>query len=547
MPTASREFDVAICGLGPVGAVAACLLGSAGLKVVAFDKDTEIFDKPRAIGLDHEGVRILQQCGVAHALANRLRTYRGGEWVGVDGKKIAQFTPHPEPYPLAWPPNVSFIQPELEGALRAQLSTLENVQVLLGHHVVAFSQDEHGVDIQVARSCAAPEERIDFRAKYLLACDGAGGRTRALLGIDLVDFEFDEWWVVVDAYLKQETPLPRQNTQYCWPSRPATFIRGPNRLKRWELKVLPGESPDGFRDPAHVKAAMKPYVDPEALDIWRSAVYRFHALVAERWRVQRVLLVGDAAHQTPPFLGQGMCSGLRDADGIAWRLVHILQHDFPASILDSYESERKPHVSALIETAKKFGLLIGELDEAKALARDAGMREDARKEGWIRHRQSLIPPLRSGLLAQASAASGRLCPQPRIRNEPQGEERLLFDVLPPRFAILATEPAMLDHLSAAAQAQCDRLAAVVMSIGQHEGDAPTWLPASPVLHDFLQALAGTPRAAVIVRPDRYVYGIASSANELEALIDQLSRQLGLSNPGPHTASTPHHHEGCLQP
>lgn len=408
-----KSFDVAIAGFGPVGAVLANLLGQCGMRVLVVEQATEAFDKPRAIGLDHESIRVFQSLGLAEDFMKNTRVYPGGVYLGVDGDPIKRFDPSPPPYALGWPPNVTFVQPELEALLRSGVARFPNVDVRLGHRLLDFQQTESGTTLHVQR--AAGGAPIQFSAQYLIACDGANGLVRQRLGIPVEDQAFDEWWVVVDMLQRRESRLPEVSTQYCWPSRPATYVFGPGNLRRWELKLLPGETPDMFRDPARVLKALAPYVDTDAFDLWRSAVYRFHALVAHRWRVGRVFLAGDAAHQTPPFLGQGLGAGIRDVANLAWKLA-LVQKGSPDALLDTYETERKPHVTELISRAKEFGLEIGMLDTAKALQRDAQLREALAKTHGVTLRQRYVPQLSCGVIdtEDSGGHAGSLFLQPRV-------------------------------------------------------------------------------------------------------------------------------------
>src|SRR5262249_34587707 len=201
-------------------------------------------------------------------------------------------------------------------------------------------------------------------------------------------------------------------------------------LRRWEIKLMLGETPEAFGAPDNVARQLARFVDPGAIEIWRSAVYRFHALVAERWRAGRAFLAGDACHQTPPFMGQGMCAGIRDAANLAWRLALVLRAGARDALLDSYETERKPHVEALVGFAKKAGEVIGELDVAAARTRDALLRGQLERGEAETIRQRYIPNLTGGVIDAASGpAAGTLFVQPRVGAEGDGE--LLDDVVAP--------------------------------------------------------------------------------------------------------------------
>ena len=215
-------------------------------------------------------------------------------------------------------------------------------------------------------------------------------------GSAIEDLAFDEWWIVVDAWQRRPTALPEMNTQYCWPSRPASAIAGPRNLRRWELKILPHEKPEEFQDDARVREVLAGFVDIDAIELWRSAVYRFHALVAAQWNRNRIFLLGDCAHQMPPFLGQGMCAGIRDAANLIWKLLLVEKSGVSRTVLSTYQDERKTHVQNVVAQAKELGLVIGELDVEAATARDARLRAERISGEPARHR--LIPPLTRGLI-----------------------------------------------------------------------------------------------------------------------------------------------------
>jgi len=257
------RYDAAIVGFGPTGATLANLLARSGLDVAVVDAARDIYDKPRAIALDHEVMRIFQACGRAHEIAPFTAPHPGTHYLGVDGRVIKKFDPLPPPYPLGWPPTATFVQPEVEALLRAGVAGARNVDILLGEPAVAFAQDGEGVTLTL-------RDRPGLRARYLLACDGANSFVRKQLDVPLEDLAFDEWWLVVDVRLTGEAELPEKCIQYCWPSRPATFVLGPGNLRRWEIKMLPGETPEEFGRADNVKRLLSGFVDADSVEIWRS-------------------------------------------------------------------------------------------------------------------------------------------------------------------------------------------------------------------------------------------------------------------------------------
>jgi 3-(3-hydroxy-phenyl)propionate hydroxylase len=516
-------YDVLIVGYGPVGATLAGLLARRGLRIAVLDQEAGVYDKPRAITLDHEVMRIFQACGVADAVARFTAPHPGTHYLGVDRDVIRIYDPQPPPYPLGWVPSTTFVQPDVEAVLRDGVARSGNADVLLATQAVALTAHADGVDVTV-RAADGAAERV-LSARYVVGCDGANSFVRRALGIGHRDLAFDEWWMVVDVRLSRPADLPAKCIQYCWPERPATMILGPGNLRRWEIKLLPGERPEDFGTRENVARQLARFVDPDAIEIWRSAVYRFHALVADRWRAGRIFLAGDACHQTPPFMGQGMCAGIRDAANLAWKLVLALRAGASDALLDTYAQERKPHVEALINFAIRAGEVIGELDVAKARARDAAMLELLRSGKAETIRQRYIPNLTTGVLDAASGGlAGTLFVQPRVGGE--GEGALLDDVVGPNFLLATRSEEAQAWLTPPALDLWRRLGGERIVIGAGAaGDAGGIRRLAERGSLFADWMAAQGAAAVVARPDRYVYGIARDANELNRLIEGLGQQI----------------------
>jgi 3-(3-hydroxy-phenyl)propionate hydroxylase len=520
------DCDVAIVGFGPVGATLANLLGTLGFAVVVVERNREIYDKPRAITLDHEAMRLFQSCGLAHRIAPLLAPHPGTDYLGVDGQVIKRFYPLPPPWPLGWAPNAMFIQPELEAVLRDGVARCAKVRLRLGEEAVDLAQDGSAVRLTLRAAAGGTESRIT--ARYLVACDGAGSVVRRRLAIAQEDLAFDEWWAVVDTWLRRETALPELCVQYCLPSRPATFIRGPRNLRRWEIKLLPGERPEEFQNERRIRQVLAPLVDTDAIELWRIAVYRFHAVVAREWRRGRVFLMGDAAHQMPPFMGQGLCAGLRDAGNFAWKLDLVEHHAAPPALLEAYAAERQPHVRQLVATTKEFGLVIGETDREAALRRDERLRAELARGAAETIRQRYIPGLAAGIIDRAAPAAGTLFVQPWIAAA--GDAALLDDRLRGRFLIATADPAAQRWLDAGTIALWRRIGGervVITSSTDAPADADDETVRSVAEQDglFRAWLQEHGCAAVIVRPDRYVYGGARDGADLNRLAHGLGRQL----------------------
>ena len=422
-------YEVAIAGCGPVGATLAGLLGRLQLRTLVLDRAETVHQQPRAVGFDHDAMRLFQQIGVADALAPHIAGFRDTQYFGADGQLLQRVQHVPPPYPLGWEPNYSCNQPGLEAVLRDGLRRSRTVDLALGCTLESFEDEGNGVRLHLS----GPGGRAStLRARWLVGCDGASSAVRRMLGIALDSMDYDEPWMVVDMRVGDAAlaRLPATNVQYCEPDRPCTHVVCPGNHRRWEFMTLPGEASDSAPDPERIWHLLARWLRPGEAEIWRAAAYRFHALVAREWRRGRVLLAGDSAHQTPPFLGQGMCQGLRDAGNLAWKLERVLRGGAPATLLDSYAAERKPHVEATTRIAKDFGRLISERDMARARARDARLLQTPPRGAKTMVRQELIPGLDSGLLAPAAPCAGRVFPQPFVAGS-DGIWRRLDDCLPP--------------------------------------------------------------------------------------------------------------------
>ncbi len=473
-PAAPPAFDadLVVVGFGPTGATLAGLAALRGLRVVVIERDRELFALPRAVQCDHEVLRILQELGCAEEVVADAVVNEGLDFLAADRRVLLSFSVPPLA-PSGWPTSVFFHQPTFERTLRRAVASL-GVEVRLGVSVSALEQHDAGVDVAV--SGADP-----LRARWVVGCDGARSATRRMIGTSLRDTGFEEEWLVVDLHLEGEVPgLPSRCLQVCDPARPHTLVPMPGGRFRFEFMLLPGESADDVLDPATVHHLLSRWIDPAMVRVERAAVYTFHGLVASTWRHRRVFLAGDAAHQTPPFLGQGMCAGMRDAANLAWKLAAVTTGGAPDRLLDTYQAERQPHAQAVIDAAVGFGRLICLTDPEAVADRDAGLAGSqagtGAGTGGSGAAPNLIPALARG--AAIGTGGGALSRQPTV-----GGVRL-DDLVGPRFALCTAGP--LDPTSPAARWWA--VHGVVL-------DAVTHPEVAPLLDG---------REACAVRPDRYV-------------------------------------------
>ncbi|WP_075792268.1 bifunctional 3-(3-hydroxy-phenyl)propionate/3-hydroxycinnamic acid hydroxylase [Massilia putida] len=518
----SADYDVVVVGFGPSGAVAAALLGQAGVRTLVVDRSRDVYPKPRAIALDHEIMRVFQNLGLADAVAPHCEPFTPSEYYGVDGRLIKRLATVEPPYPLGHTPSMVFTQPPVEAALRRHVEELPSVDVVLGRRFVGVEQDADGVTVRFDDGAV--------RARYVIGCDGASSAVREAVGITLQDLEFDEPWLVVDVQVNEKglAKLPTTSVQYCEPARPCTYVIGPGNHRRWEISLLPGEDPAYMATEEGAWSVLKRWIGPEDATLWRQASYRFHALVAREWRVGRVFIAGDAAHQQPPFLGQGMCQGVRDVVNLTWKLRAVLDGDVTGAaaerLLDTYATERREHVRRLTTRIKEIGAVICERDPQAASARDAELIEAA--GGTIRTvpRQDIIPPLMEGLLASGHAdGTGTLFPQPRV-NGPAGP--VLLDELAGSGWRIVTN-LRIAELPPSLTALAADIGTLVSIVPDAEGR--TRMPGCVETRELDGVVAGWFARhgcrAAIVRPDHYVFGVATGPDALSDLLSGLEQRL----------------------
>jgi 3-(3-hydroxy-phenyl)propionate hydroxylase len=509
----AKAFDVAIVGYGPVGAVAACLLGQAGLTVVVIDKTDAIYDKPRAVALDHEIARVLQSLGLANAIAPYVEPFTDSEYYGIGGRLIKHLAMLPEPHPQAWTPSMVFMQPEIERLLRERAASFDTIDIRLGQTVTGFRQDTDGVELDVANTTGLDK----IRARYVIGCDGASSTIRKVSGLELDDLGFDQPWLVVDVLANAQglAKLPKTSVQYCEPERPTTLVICTGNHRRWEIRLEEHEDPQRMATPAEAWTLLSRWITPGDGVLLRSAGYRFHALVARDWRNGRIFIAGDAAHQQPPFLGQGLCQGIRDVANLSWKLTHVLRGEAGNQLLDTYGEERGGHVRKLTGIIKGIGTLIGERDPERALARDERLIAEA--GGTIRPvpRQDLMPGLEAGLLSRVvHSGRGALFPQPWVETV-SGRKRL-DDVVGTGLRIVTNATGHDECIAIKGTAHQIGAKLVMMS------DSAEYRECNGLVQAWLQRHGAI---AALIRPDNYVFGVASDVSAVQQMADEWRRIL----------------------
>ncbi|WP_189338367.1 bifunctional 3-(3-hydroxy-phenyl)propionate/3-hydroxycinnamic acid hydroxylase [Sphingobium sp. SCG-1] len=472
----NTRFDAVIVGLGPVGAVLAALLGQEGLDVAVLERSHEVYPLPRAAHYDHEIMRVFQRVGIAQEALAHSRPAGAYEFRNAAGELLMAARRGDEQGASGWAFAYMFNQPGVERALRARLTQMPNVSMHMGQ--TFRSQVQHADHVEVLAD-GDNGETVRLEARFLIGCDGAWSPVRESLGVALEDYKFDEPWLVVDTIPLDPAQMPTANLQICDPARPTTCVQmGPGR-HRWEFMLLPGEETEAVLKPGFVEDLISDWgVDVE---IERRAVYRFHGLIADRWRDGRVLIAGDAAHQMPPFAGQGMCSGIRDAANLAWKLTSVLKIGANSDLLDSYQAERDRSVRDYIELAIEMGRVVCTLDPVLAAQRDAAMLASMQANAIASPPPVGGPGKQGGIFVAGDPLAGTIFPQPV-----SVDGLRLDDALDGRAWLI-------DRLGGESASDLRYIAASDPLIAPFRTALEAWLEENRV-------------EAVLVRPDRYIYG-----------------------------------------
>ncbi|MFD2767185.1 bifunctional 3-(3-hydroxy-phenyl)propionate/3-hydroxycinnamic acid hydroxylase [Micromonospora eburnea] len=435
-----EEVEVAVIGCGPVGALAANLLGARGVTTLVVERGVAPHGQPRAFSCDDEALRIYQQAGLLDEVRGEMIAPPLVEYVNHAGRVFARMALSETDFGYGHAPLRFFDQPRLERTLRAGLDRFAHVQLSLGTELVGLEQDDDGV--MVLLSDTVTRQRRAVRARYVLGCDGARSTTRSAVRIGLAGESYAEPWLAISGDVPPDAVRVRDTTFVCDWQRPAFVSPGAVGSYRLEFMLRPGETDAEVQRPENVAALVSPYVDPARFTVTRAVVYTFHHLIAQRWRERRVFLLGDAAHQMPPFLGQGLCSGLRDAANLSWKLALVLSGAADATVLDTYETERRPHTVEMARTSVRLGRVFLARNRYTAWMRDTVLRAVQaipRVRRFVeRFEFKPVPAYRRGLMAggRRDGAVGTMFPQPRILIPGSPDSCLLDEALGDGFAVL---------------------------------------------------------------------------------------------------------------
>ena len=483
----AENFEIAVVGLGPAGATLANLLGQMGVSTVVLEQATELNQMPRAVSFDDEAMRIFQTIGLSEEICEITEVGAGAKFIDSTGQTLVHWQRPMERTPNGWCLNYRFNQPELEDTLRRGAARHPTVTLKPGCELNSLQQDPNGVQVTYLHDGT----RRSLRAAYVIGCDGGRSFTRAHMGSKFEDLGFHEEWLIVDLILPEREADPDRYTyHYCGFSRMGSKVFVGSARKRWEFRLNETDNRETIQTPETVWKILEPWINPSEAELERTALYTFHSTIANIWRKGRIFLAGDAAHQTPPFMAQGMCAGIRDVANLAWKLERVLRGTSPDQLLNTYQSERSPHVREYINLTIEFGRLIN----STATSLTGG--DPTNAGNGMQTISQLRPKLGLGLSAGDPTHRGRLLPQ-----FIEGNGRLLDDVIGYR-------PAML-----VASGTADQINGTFRS-GFTEADVEFVDRPGPKVTTWLDDANA---AAVLIGADRSILGTARNVEEISEL------------------------------
>lgn len=519
------DCDVIIVGLGPTGALLANLLGQQGWSVVGLEREEDLYYAPRAVHFDDEIMRVFQHAGLCEEISRSSEPFRDMEiTLKPRGKPVLHTLIGNQDLRFGHAGAWWFHQPTLEKHFQDGMKRFARLTPIYGAEVQKVEQDEDGATVTATTRDGGTRS---LRGRYVIGCDGGRSFVRREAGLALDTADFDEAWVVVDTVTRtgrKHPDLPPCHRQTCDPKQPVTYVPLAGPYYEFQFMVMGDKTEREATDAVLVRQQLRDFVDLDTIDITRIAYYKFHALWAKKWRNGRVILAGDSAHQMPPFLGQGMCSGVRDAISLSWRLDLVLQGKAADSLIDHYEAERSAHVQHIIRGAMFLGNVIQTRNRAVAFLRNNLLFRPANAVPLLNRFFYSVAnrkrPLETGFFGRnRRRLAGTLALQPRV-SRADGAAVLLDEVLGRGFAILARRGGVAGQGAAIATLRRQvQLPLKVVEfctatgdecVGDAQGTLHRWFGEHDI--DF-----------VLIRPDRYIFD-AGRAGELEAVLKQLAQQ-----------------------
>ncbi len=404
-----KKYDVVIVGFGPTGGTLANLLALNGFSILILEREKSPYSLPRAVHFDDEVMRVFQTIGITKKFLKDTIVNKGTKFVDSEGKILLDW---PRPRTITengWYPSYRFHQPDLERNLRISLNKFKKVSIRQNSEVCKIKNSNDKVDLVFKDM--KNQKLFNISSKYVVGCDGARSITREQMGSELINLGFTQKWVVVDLILKKKKEeLPDRTIQYSNPNRPATYCRNVGRRRRWEFAINDNEDEKEILSENYIWDFLKPWLSPKEAQLERKTIYTFKSAIAKKWRKDRIFIAGDAAHLMPPFMGQGMCAGIRDASNLAWKISLCIKNKHNENFLETYQTERFSNVKEYIETTMRMGEFVNAMGSDK-ITDNISSKPDGTKK-----MESIKPKLGFGLGDKSDKNRGKIFPQLKMKN-----------------------------------------------------------------------------------------------------------------------------------
>ena len=399
-----KKYDVVIVGFGPTGGTLANLLALHGFSILVLEKEKSFYPLPRAVHFDDEIMRVFQTIGITDKFLKHTIINKGTKFVDKKNRVILDWPRPREITDNGWYPSYRFNQPDLERELRNKLNSYKKIEIKQSSVVKKIINTKH--EVNITAEDINSKKIFKIKSKYLVGCDGANSTTRSQMKTKMNNLGFTQKWAVIDLILKKnKKSLPDRTIQYSNPKRPATYCRNVGKRRRWEFAIKKTENIETILSEKYIWNFLKPWLKKNEAQIERKTIYTFQSALAKKWKKGRVFLAGDAAHLMPPFMGQGMCAGIRDVSNLAWKISHCLNNKHDEKLLKTYQSERFSNVKEYIETTMRMGEFVNAVGKSP-ITNNISADSKGRKS-----MKSIKPSLGDGLGVKKDKLRGKIFPQ----------------------------------------------------------------------------------------------------------------------------------------
>ena len=462
------------------------LLALHGFSILVLEKEKSFYPLPRAVHFDDEVMRVFETIGITNTFLKHTIINKGTKFVDKKNRVILDWPRPREITDNGWYPSYRFNQPDLERELRKKLKSYKKVEIRQSSNVKKIINKKNYVNITFEDINS--KKIFNIKSKYLIGCDGANSITRKQMKTKMDNLGFTQKWAVVDLILKKKkNNLPDRTIQYSNPKQPATYCRNVGRRRRWEFAIKKNHSDKKVLSENYIWNFLKPWLNKSEAIIERKTIYTFESAIARKWRKGRVFIAGDAAHLMPPFMGQGMCAGIRDASNLAWKIANCIRNKFDETLLNTYQSERSLNVKEYIETTMRMGEFVNAVESIQITD---NIKSDNK---GIKSMQSIKPKLGRGLGNLKDRNRGKTFPQFKLKNN----------------------KTLDDHFSKKGMI-------ILSSEIKHKNLKNYSLLKAKNLSNVSKYLKNINSKAILVRPDRFILASARSNKDVSLLLKKYS-------------------------